>query len=343
MAHTVRPRKRSHPNNQDDTPDAKRRWMTPIPVSSPAVMWIDGNDAENPPRPPRRETRLTLEEAANVQPGERPVRVYSDGIYDLFHQGHARALMQAKAAFPNVYLLVGICSDELTHKLKGRTVMTAAQRYDAVSHCRYVDEIVPNAPWVLDDEFLDKHRIDFVAHDALPYASPGVEDGYKSIKDAGMFLATQRTQGISTSDLICQIVRDYDDYVRRNLARGYTRQELNVGFMKEKEIKMKDRLGKLKKKITEMPAKAQEKWTKFEDKSYEMLDKWENKSRDFIHGFLRMFSRDGAISGILKSGKEFVRDAFDAIKSPEREEEEDNVPEDETNSSTPSPSTSYSD
>ena len=36
--------------------------------------------------------------------------------------------------------------------------MTAAQRYDAVSHCRYVDEIVPNAPWVLDDEFLDKHR-----------------------------------------------------------------------------------------------------------------------------------------------------------------------------------------
>ena len=58
---------------------------------------------------------------------------------------------------------------------------------------------------------------------------------------------------------------------------------------------MKDRLGKLKKKITEMPAKAQEKWTKFEDKSYEMLDKWENKSRDFIHGFLRMFSRDGAI------------------------------------------------
>lgn len=241
----------------------------------------------------------------------RPVRVYADGIYDLFHQGHARQLMQAKSAFPNVYLIVGVNNDELTHTMKGKTVMTDTERYEAVRHCRYVDEVVRDAPWVLDDAFLEEHKIDFVAHDDVPYTMGNDEDVYKKIKDRGMFLATQRTEGVSTSDLVARIVKDYDVYVRRNLARGYSAREMNVSFLNEKKFLLQNKMDELKDRSRQLVEN-------FEGKRHELIQRWEEKSREFIFNFLELFGRDGRLNHLWNESKDRLKNALSPSSSPPR-------------------------
>lgn len=49
---------------------------------------------------------LTLTQAFN-ESNQRTVRIYSDGVFDLYHNGHAEQLRQAKNAFQNTYIIVG--------------------------------------------------------------------------------------------------------------------------------------------------------------------------------------------------------------------------------------------
>ncbi|KAK7327249.1 hypothetical protein VNO80_31614 [Phaseolus coccineus] len=222
----------------------------------------------------------------STPPQDRPVRVYADGIYDLFHFGHARSLEQAKKSFPNTYLLVGCCSDAVTHKYKGKTVMTEDERYESLRHCKWVDEVIPGAPWVINQEFLDKHRIDYVAHDSLPYAdTSGVaNDVYEFVKAVGKFKETQRTDGISTSDVIMRIVKDYNQYVLRNLDRGYSRKDLGVSYVKEKRLRVNRRLKTFQEKVKEHQEKIQ---TVAKNAGMHRNEWVENVDR-FVVGFLEM-------------------------------------------------------
>jgi choline-phosphate cytidylyltransferase len=171
-----------------------------------------------------------------------PARVYMDGIFDCFHYGHARALQQGKKSFEHVTLVVGVCNDEITHRLKGRTVMTEFERAESLRHCKWVDEVVENAPWLVTQEFIDEHDIDYIAHGEDISLDADGNDVYAFAKSQGRFTTINRTEGISTSDLILRIIRDYDAYLLRNLKRGYSHDDLNIGVVHERKVLIADKL-----------------------------------------------------------------------------------------------------
>jgi len=269
------------------------------------VIFSDDPEAVEIRKKTNYSIRITLEEAKAGTARRTPIRVYADGIYDLFHAGHARQLMQAKSAFPqDVYLIVGVSSDASTHQLKGLTVMNDKERYESVRHCRYVDEIVRDAPWTLSEEFLRKNKIDFVAHDDIPYTSNGSEDVYAHIKRMGMFLPTQRTEGVSTSDLVARIVKDYDLFVRRNLARGYTAKELNVSFISEKKYLLQNKMDEIKDKLKERK----------DEVIGKMLDA--RHSNVLIASFLELFGPDGRLNNLWMQTNRSIKRALSPERAP---------------------------
>jgi choline-phosphate cytidylyltransferase len=147
---------------------------------------------------------------------QNPVRVYADGVFDMYHIGHAKLLEQCKKLFPHTHLIVGVSGDQETISKKGKIVMNETERSEMLKHCKWVDEVIMPCPWIITLDFVEKHNIHYVAHDDAPYGSAGQDDIYAEIKKAGKFKATQRTEGISTSDIILRIIREYELYIQRS-------------------------------------------------------------------------------------------------------------------------------
>ncbi len=63
---------------------------------------------------------------------------YTTGVFDLFHAGHVAFLRQAKLYCS--YLIVGICSDDLTKRLKKKTpIFSEMDRLEIISSIKFVD------------------------------------------------------------------------------------------------------------------------------------------------------------------------------------------------------------
>jgi ethanolamine-phosphate cytidylyltransferase len=139
----------------------------------------------------------------------RPIRIYVDGCFDLFHVGHSNALRQAKAC--GDYLVVGLVPDNEILLNKGSMpVMNEEERFAALSACKWVDEVIRNVPYDLSVEWVDglmrDYKIDYIAHGDDPCITKDGKDAYAYAKSIGIYKEFKRTEGASTTDIVGRIL-----------------------------------------------------------------------------------------------------------------------------------------
>lgn len=95
--------------------------------------------------------------ASTVSSRRQPIRGYVPGVFDMFHVGHLNIVRAARRECD--YLIVGVVSDEVVERVKGRPpIVPLAERMEIVGALRDVDEVV-----------IDEHADKFDAWRELHY------------------------------------------------------------------------------------------------------------------------------------------------------------------------------
>ena len=135
---------------------------------------------------------------------KKPIRVYMDGCFDMMHYGHCNALRQARALGDQ--LIVGVVSDDEIIANKGPPVTPLHERMIMVNAVKWVDEVIPEAPYAITEEFMkklfDEYKIDYIIHGDDPCVLPDGTDAYAHAKKAGRYKQIKRTEGVSSTDIV---------------------------------------------------------------------------------------------------------------------------------------------
>jgi len=87
------------------------------------------------------------------------MRVITFGTFDVFHVGHLRIIKRAREL--GDYLVVGVSTDEMNFKKKGRNpVYNQKERMEIISALRYVDEVFSEESLELKRHYIQAYKVD---------------------------------------------------------------------------------------------------------------------------------------------------------------------------------------
>eukprot|EP00743_Colponemidia_sp_Colp-15_P000705 GILK01000782.1.p1 GENE.GILK01000782.1~~GILK01000782.1.p1 ORF type:complete len:460 (-),score=60.69 GILK01000782.1:127-1506(-) len=206
---------RSHLADRRESMDSASGDTVPEPAKPTPAGQLDSSAVSNflPT------TRRIIQFSNGKAPRPADKIVYVDGAFDLFHVGHVETLKAAKAL--GDYLLVGVHDDPTVNLYKGRNypVMSVHERVLNVLACKYVDEVIIAAPWVVTRDMILSMNIQVVAQGTstkLDEDTAVTADPYEVPKSMGIYTEIPSLTDLSTEKIVERIIENRTRYLKRN-------------------------------------------------------------------------------------------------------------------------------
>ncbi|CAG5096126.1 Oidioi.mRNA.OKI2018_I69.XSR.g14482.t1.cds [Oikopleura dioica] len=131
-------------------------------------------------------------------PGDKIV--YVTGAFDLFHTGHLDFLQKVHGMYENIYIIVGLHTDQEVN--------------------RYVSEVVIGAPYTIDKNLMEHFNVDMVIHGSTEvFPNELGEDPYTVPKELKKFEIKLSGSDMNTDDIISRIIANRQRFQDRNKAK----------------------------------------------------------------------------------------------------------------------------
>jgi len=154
--------------------------------------------------------------ADGLDPEPNDKIVYAAGAFDLFHVGLLDFLEESKKL--GDYLIVGLHTDTDVNQYKGSNypIMNLHERVLSVLACRYVNQVIIGAPYVVTKDVIDQFKINVVVHGKTPVTHINDVDPYEYPKKLGIFTEVDSKSNITTADIVQRIITHRLEFEERN-------------------------------------------------------------------------------------------------------------------------------
>ena len=136
------------------------------------------------------------------------IRVYMDGVFDLFHRGHLEAIKKCKEF--GDFIIIGVISDKDCESYKRRPIVNEVDRVEIIKNLKDVDEVIFPSPLIIDKKFIDDHQIDVIVHGFSNESDlENQKEFFKIPIELNKFQIIKYYEKTSTSEIINKIKLNY--------------------------------------------------------------------------------------------------------------------------------------